>query len=95
MADMHTCILTNNRSQTILRKRPQIHLQWCFQKIVAFLIMQLYTHFTKTWIALLYNLNANAEDLNPGLCNICKNITMHKMFHHIVNSCLYKSFSSF
>lgn len=95
MCDMHTCIPTNNTSQTNLRKRPQLHLHWCFWKIAAFLMMQVYTHYTKTWITVLYNLNANAEDLNPGLCNICKNITIHKMFHHVVNSCLYKSFSSF
>lgn len=61
----------------------------------AFLIMQLCTHFTKPWIIALYNLNANAEDLNPVLCTVCKNISTHKMFQHVVNSRLYKCFSSF
>lgn len=58
--------------------------------------MQLYAH-TSSKPGLLHclNLNANAEDLNPILCNICKNIPIDKMLNHVLNSCLYKRFSSF
>lgn len=58
--------------------------------------MQLYAHTSsKPGLSHCLNLNANAEDLNPILCNIRENISTDKMFHCVVNSCLYKRFSSF
>lgn len=90
------CYLDNHPRQ--FKKKTPAKFVTTFWRSAAFLTVQLRTRAPSPKPGLLHVVTCAptcAQDFSSVLCNICKNITFCRMFHHGVNSCLYKCFSSF